>query len=193
MPATENDESFSIWDAVKLKEVTTKQVISVGSANAINSLYRILDLNETVSHSLQFQYKNIIDDEELLARIGYYSLVSPASSALLDLVISASKDIMDCLIIIVLDWSVSPSQFMRDLETMLNIIYSAEGIKRKGNESGIETFIKSYKDPSNSLQNASDINHLIISSKLLLHEGSLTQNPGIPIQIVCTNVKILLL
>jgi hypothetical protein len=64
-------EEVDIWSSFSLKPLISKRAITIGSSASINTIYNMFGLQK-VNHSLQYQFKNIEEDDDKIATIVFY-------------------------------------------------------------------------------------------------------------------------
>jgi hypothetical protein len=84
------EDEIDIWNSIarSKSKLIEKQVVCIGNCKPLNNLVKALGVDLNVGHSLQYQYKDIIEDGELLARIGYYTMATDSSHSLLEFAIN---------------------------------------------------------------------------------------------------------
>ncbi|GAA5882815.1 hypothetical protein JCM16303_002472 [Sporobolomyces ruberrimus] len=137
-------------------------------------------------------------DEDTLARLSIYQLPSPSPPypALLPLALS-KKTLLDSLVVIVLDWE-RPWSFLRELrdwiamlETILEKEVGKDAYELAEGKERIETCLRNYHEPPStsngttaSTSAATAVSTIDTDSPLPV--GTLIENLGLPLVVVCT-------
>ncbi|CAG8533186.1 10213_t:CDS:2 [Ambispora leptoticha] len=159
--------------------------------------------------ALSYTYLDIKDKDEAedtIARLGLYQLAGsqPAYHSLLRFVLNVTT-LPDSLVVIVLDWA-RPWTFAETLQRWIKVLESAiQNVKAEGQIPGskdgwtqgkvvvdglvesLERFIQNYKEPKEPNAANTNTNVPVDDSDvaLPLGQGTLTQNLGIPLIVVC--------
>ncbi|GAA6022167.1 hypothetical protein JCM11491_005113 [Sporobolomyces phaffii] len=135
-------------------------------------------------------------DEETLARLSIYQLPSPAPPfpALLPLALS-KKTLLDSLVVIVLDWE-RPWSFLDELRNWIAMLRSILRAEAGGDDvyevaeakERSRTQLRTYHDPAPTTNGGtpSAMSAAPIDTDAPLPPGTLLENLGIPIVVVCT-------